>query len=136
MEHARAGSDEVALGDVSVPARAAPVSRVDPFADSPEAQISDRDFGLIRQLASEHAGIAIADPPRRQEILDAVAATGGEVVLVEEEALRRGWQALAAKGVAADPAAGAVQAAWTRRGARARDGAAAVGWLSGAGNRD
>jgi len=91
--------------------------------------------GAAADARSLAAGIAIAAPARREEILAAVRDTGGEVVLVEEDALRAGLRDLAAKGVAADPAAGAVQAAWAQIGTRPRPGIA-VGWLTGAGHRD
>jgi len=86
------------------------------------------------EAGSLAAGIAIPAPPRREQILAAMRDTDGELVLVEETAIRAGWQALAAKGIAADPAAGAVQAAWESLRSRA-GGRLTVAWLTGAGNR-
>jgi threonine synthase len=48
-------------------------------------------------------GIAIADPARRDQILAAVAESGGDIVAVSENEIRRAQQDLAGQGFYVEP---------------------------------
>jgi threonine synthase len=74
-------------------------------------------------------GIAVADPPRRGEILAAVAASGGRVVTVSEVEILSARAALARRGWWVEPTAAAAWAALDRAGR----GATTVVVLCGAG---
>lgn len=88
----------------------------------------------VRRGTSCAAGIAIANPPRREEILGALRRRDGEVLVVTEDEITDAWYALARRGVLAEPASAAALAAARR--IRERGGRAPlVGWLTGAGSR-
>jgi len=89
----------------------------------------DADHG-----SSRAGGIAIADPPRRAEILEAVADTGGDVVEVSEPAIESSRQVLASRGVRVEPAAAATLAAIEVLQDRGETGSF-LGWLTGSGAR-
>jgi len=59
---------------------------------------------------SRARGIAVANPPRREEIRRAVAASGGRVITVSEAAIAEAEQRLHRRGVSPDPAAAAALA--------------------------
>jgi threonine synthase len=80
------------------------------------------------------AGIGIVNPPRREQILGALRARDGEILLVSEEEIEAGTLSLGRKGVWADPAAGAVEAALGQLEAAGARGAC-VAWLTGSGLR-
>jgi threonine synthase len=80
------------------------------------------------------AGIGIANPPRREEILCALRQRGGEIELVTEAEIEAGTESLAGKGVWAEPAAGAAEAALDKLQARGETGPF-LGWLTGSGLR-
>ncbi len=56
-----------------------------------------------RQCSTIAEGIAIADPARRDQILVAVAESGGEIVAVSENEIRRAQQDLAGQGFYVEP---------------------------------
>lgn len=58
-------------------------------------------------------GIMIADPPRGQQVVAAVAATGGSLVAVTEEAIERARGALARSGFLVEPTSAAAYAGLT-----------------------
>ena len=68
--------------------------------------------GLAPAGPSAAAGIAIASPPRRGEVLAAIRASGGAVVTASEEAIAAAGVELAALGFRVEPAAAA---AWAGR---------------------
>ncbi len=79
-------------------------------------------------------GIAIADPPRRDEILAALAGHGGEVIEVDEAEIEAAHTALGRRGVAAERAsAAALAAVRTLRDAGERE--PVLAWLTGSGLR-
>jgi threonine synthase len=57
-------------------------------------------------------GIALAEPPRLGQVLDAVALSGGSFVTVDDEAIEPARDALAALGVYVEPTAATVWAAF------------------------
>jgi threonine synthase len=94
--------------------------------------------GLLRPGTpgrSVAAGIAIDDPPRRDEILAAVARTGGSVVAVSEAAILDAWRALWRRGLAPEKASAAVLAGLRRLRAEGLTGPV-LGWLTGSGHRE
>jgi len=83
---------------------------------------------------SRAAGIAIADPPRRDEILAALARRGGEVVEVGEDEIESAHAELGGRGVAAERAAAAALAA-VRALRAAGERGRVLAWLTGSGLR-
>jgi len=83
---------------------------------------------------TQAAGIGIAHPPRREEILEALHRRGGEILPVSEEEIEEGTRRLAHKGVWADPAAGAAEAALGQLRERGETGPF-LAWLTGSGLR-
>lgn len=78
-------------------------------------------------------GIAIAEPPRGAQVLRAVAASGGEVLLAEEGAIAPARAELARRGIDVEPTAAATWAAWRAwPGARSAPGPVVLA-LCGAG---
>ena len=83
---------------------------------------------------SHASGIAIASPPRGQEILKALEEFHGRVVEVNEEEIQSATEALGHRGVVADPASGAVLAGVRRF--RGEGGSGSIlAWLTGSGLR-
>jgi threonine synthase len=80
------------------------------------------------------AGIGIADPPRRAQILEALDQSGGEVVEVEESEIAAAHQELWKRGVAAELASAAALAAVHRLRATG-DTDRILAWLTGCGHR-
>ena len=80
------------------------------------------------------AGIAISDPPRREEILKTLGEFNGWVIEVDEEEIRDATRTLGRRGVLAEPAAAAVLAG-VRRFRAGGDRAPILGWLTGSGLR-
>jgi threonine synthase len=87
-----------------------------------------------RDRGSRAAGIAIANPPRGGEILEALASTGGEVLEVSEAEIEAGWQELGARGVLAEAASAAVVPAVHALRARGEN-RRILAWLTGSGHR-
>ncbi len=79
-------------------------------------------------------GIAIADPPRREEILAALALHGGEVIEVGEEEIEAAHAALGRRGVAAERASAAALAG-VRALRSAGEREPVLAWLTGSGHR-
>ena len=77
-------------------------------------------------------GIAIAAPPRGEQVRRIVAGRGGEVVTVTDEAILAARADLAEKGIWVEPTAAAAWAA-CREGAAGPPGTSAAVVLSGAG---
>jgi len=83
---------------------------------------------------SRARGIAVADPPRRDAVLEAVARRRGRVLEVEEEEIAAAEGALARRGVMAEAASAAALAGVRRlRGEGRRD--PVLAWLTGSGSR-
>lgn len=61
------------------------------------------------------AGIAVARPPRRAEILGTIEASGGDVTVVTEEEIAHGRDELAREGFATDPTGAAAWAGLAKR---------------------
>ena len=78
-------------------------------------------------------GIAIANPIRGSEILDAVRATGGQVVVVSEEQIARSLRDLGRRGFYIEPTSAATTAAAAEYAARAAPGEMIVSVLTGHG---
>lgn len=76
-------------------------------------------------------GIAVAVPARRDQVLEAVRASGGEIVTVTDDEVRAARAWLAGRGFFVEPTAAATAAAW-RAGGREADGTTVV-VLCGAG---
>ena len=84
---------------------------------------------------SQATGAAIADPPRRTEILAAVESSGGEVRHATEEEILAAEVRLARRGMRAEPAAALAEAAAAQlRAEGSRE--PLLGWLTGSGSRD
>jgi threonine synthase len=83
---------------------------------------------------TEAAGIGIADPPRREEILVALSRHRGEIVEVTEEEIAAARESLGRRGVAAERAAAAAEAGVRRLRAAGEDGPI-LAWLTGSGHR-
>jgi threonine synthase len=79
-------------------------------------------------------GIAIADPPRRSEILAALARQGGDVIEVSEEEIESAHGALGRRGVAAERASAAALAG-VRALRSTGEGDSILAWLTGSGLR-
>ncbi len=82
-------------------------------------------------------GIAVAEPPRRKQILEAVSRTGGTLIAATEEAIEPARQQLAVAGIDVELTAAATWAAWAAwPGARAgQDEGQVVVVLTGAGSK-
>lgn len=94
--------------------------------------------GLLRPGTpgrSVAAGIAIADPPRRAEILDAIERRGGSVVAVSEAEILDAWRAMWRRGLAPEKASAAVLAGVRRLRGEGLAGPV-LGWLTGSGHRE
>lgn len=61
------------------------------------------------------AGIAVADPPRRDELRRAIEASGGDVTVVTEEEIARARAELAGQGLSTDPTGAAAWAGLEKR---------------------
>ena len=83
---------------------------------------------------TEAAGIGIADPPRREEILAVLERHRGEVIEVTEAEIADAHQALGRRGVAAERAAAAAEAG-VRRMRAGGEGDPVLAWLTGSGLR-
>ena len=79
-------------------------------------------------------GIAIADPPRREEILEAVRASGGEVLEVSEDEIAGAEERLWKRGVAIETASAAALAGVEQLRSRGHS-EPVLGWLTGCGHR-
>lgn len=79
-------------------------------------------------------GIAIADPPRREEILAAVRRSGGEVLEVSEEDIAGAEERLWKRGLAVESASAAALAGLTQLRSRGLSDPV-LGWLTGCGHR-
>jgi threonine synthase len=77
-------------------------------------------------------GIAIAEPPRLSQMLDAVERSGGEIRTVSEEDISSARRALAGRGIDVEPTAAAAYGAW-RAWPRDERPSSAVLALTGAG---
>jgi len=80
------------------------------------------------------AGIGIATPPRREEILAVLERFQGTILEIEEEDIVAGRDRLGRRGVAAELAVGAVVAAVERLRGDGESGSI-LGWVTGAGHR-
>lgn len=60
-------------------------------------------------------GIAIAVPPRREQVLEAVRVSGGEIVTVTDDEVRSARTWLAGRGFFVEPTAAVTAAAWRAR---------------------
>lgn len=69
------------------------------------------DFPLRATMAE---GIRIQRPPRDRELLRAIRESGGDIVLVSEEEIYRGWFVLANRGLFVEPTAAVAAAAAER----------------------
>lgn len=93
--------------------------------------------GLLRPgvaAPTRARGIAIADPPRREEILEAVHASGGEVLEVSEEEISLAEERLWKRGVAVETASAAALAGLEQLRSRGPS-EPVLGWLTGSGHR-
>jgi len=79
-------------------------------------------------------GIAISHPARRDEVLEAIAATGGEVLEASEEAILAARDTLWKRGAAIEIASAAALAGVETLRARGRE-EPILGWLTGSGHR-
>jgi threonine synthase len=79
------------------------------------AALSPDGPGAARPGAPTAAGLAIAHPPRRTDLLQAIAATGGDVTQVTEEEIAAARRELAERGWTADPTGAAAFAGYRRR---------------------
>jgi len=68
-------------------------------------------------------GIAIADPPRAEEILSAVRTTGGRILTVNDQAIDQAARALARLGCYVETTAAVTYAAWLQHGPGTDSGA-------------
>ncbi len=80
------------------------------------------------------SGIGISDPPRREEILAALARTGGGVIEVGEDEIEASRAALGARGVAVERASAAAEAGVRRLRAEGERGPI-LAVLTGSGHR-
>jgi threonine synthase len=80
------------------------------------AALAPEGPGRARPGAPTAAGIAIAHPPRRADMLSAIAATGGDVTQVTEEQIAAARHELAAQGWITDPTGATAFAGYRRRG--------------------
>jgi len=75
-------------------------------ACAPVAQAFDRgseDVGPVPVEPTIAEGIAIARPPRGAQILEALRASGGDVVTVNDAQVRAAWEDLASEGFFVEP---------------------------------
>jgi threonine synthase len=79
------------------------------------AALSPDGPGQARPGPPTAGGIAIAHPPRRADMLRAIASTGGDVTRVSEEEIAAARQELAGHGWIADPTGAAAFAGYRRR---------------------
>ena len=79
-------------------------------------------------------GIAITNPPRREQILEAVRGSGGDVLEVSEEEIAGAEKQLWKRGVAVEAASAAALAGIEELRSR-RDSGPILGWLTGSGHR-
>jgi len=96
------------------------ITAVQAAACAPLAAAFERGDGRIEPAPvkpTRAEGIAIADPPRGVEILDAVRAAGGRIVTVDEAATERARQWLAHRGLYVETTAAVTCAAWQVHGA-------------------
>ncbi len=84
--------------------------------------------------ATRAHGIGIDDPPRREEILAALRRGGGRTVEVSEEEIEAGRLALGRRGISAEPASAAAEAAVRRLRAEGETGEI-LAFLTGSGHR-
>ncbi|NNF07400.1 MAG: pyridoxal-phosphate dependent enzyme, partial [Candidatus Eisenbacteria bacterium] len=93
--------------------------------------------GLLRpgqSSPSRATGIAIADPPRRNEMLRELEAQGGHIQEATEDELLAAEQRLAQIGILAEPASAACEVV-VQRLADAGGKRPSVAWLTGSGDR-
>jgi len=93
--------------------------------------------GLLRPGVSGVTGargIAISDPARRDEVLEAIAASGGDVLEASEDEMLRARDALWLRGAAVEIASAAALAGVEQLRARGRK-EPLLGWLTGSGHR-
>jgi threonine synthase len=93
--------------------------------------------GLLRPGVpgkTEARGIAINDPARRNEVLEAIVASGGEVLEASEASILAARETLWRRGAAVEIASAAALAGVEQLRARGKDGAI-LGWLTGSGHR-
>jgi len=79
------------------------------------ASLAPEGSGEPPAAAPRAAGIAIADPPRRAEMLAALRHSGGDVTPVSDAAVAEAAAELAAAGLKTDPTGGAAWAGWRAR---------------------
>jgi threonine synthase len=79
------------------------------------AALSPDGPGRPRPGPPTAGGVAIAHPPRRADMVRAIAATGGDVTRVSEEEIAAARRELAARGWIADPTGAAAFAGYRRR---------------------
>lgn len=72
------------------------------------------------------AGVAVADPPRQEEMARAISASGGDVTVVGEEEIAAAREELAVRGFATDPTGAAAWAGLARRPDLPRTGTVVV----------
>ncbi len=74
-------------------------------------------FGLDLPLGTTVAeGVAVTQPPRKEQIITAVRATGGDIVAVSEPAILNATDELAGFGFWVEPTGALAWAAWTQLG--------------------